>query len=158
MKETENILAKNPAFSSLSEDELNRLMQIANERVYEKGETIFKENSISNSLYIIKSGELEISKISSEKGMGIAILTEGSIFGEMSFIDNKGRSATAITNCQSTLWEVSKSDFDTFVKENPYCGFKIMCQFAKVSISRLRLMNDEVVKQFASIYSNSPVW
>mgnify|MGYP001591470389 FL=1 len=53
------------------------------ELVCKKGEVIFKEGDVSDNAYIIKTGQVEISKGEGKQKVVLAILKDGDIFGEM---------------------------------------------------------------------------
>ena len=58
-------------------------------------QVIFKEGSAGKTVYIVKSGKVEISKMLKSRKVVLTILDKGSIFGEMSLIVDLGRTATA---------------------------------------------------------------
>lgn len=71
------------------------MFQIASEETYQDGQIIFEEGSSGDWIYVVQSGEVEISKkIRGQKAV-IEILKEGEIFGELGFISRQVRSATA---------------------------------------------------------------
>ena len=61
---------------------------------FEKDEIIIKENEFGNDVYIIKDGKVQVSKMYNGKEFVIGTLSKGEIFGEMTIIDEKPRSAT----------------------------------------------------------------
>jgi CRP/FNR family cyclic AMP-dependent transcriptional regulator len=86
------------------------LFLTARKENYRQGEVIFKEGSHGVAVYIIESGRVEISKDVQGKNLVIETLGPGEMFGEMSFIDNEPRSATAITT-EDTVLELLDKDF-----------------------------------------------
>jgi len=56
----------------------------------------------------------------------LAVLKPGDIFGEMAILENKPRSATAISFGDSELLAVSKKNFEVMVKNNPMLGTKLI--------------------------------
>ena len=63
---------------------------------YSAGEVILREGDPSNSVFMIISGRIEITKRSGSKDIVLKQQGKNTIFGEMSLIDGKRRSATAI--------------------------------------------------------------
>ena len=67
-------------------------------------DVLINEGDPSNSIYVLKSGELEILKYDpvSKSHQVIGHVEAGELFGEMSFLDNLPRSATvrATTVCE----------------------------------------------------------
>ncbi|MFW6368725.1 MAG: cyclic nucleotide-binding domain-containing protein, partial [Spirochaetota bacterium] len=65
-------------------------------REYPKGTMVFAESMPGQELYIIQKGSVKITKIVNDNEVLLAVLKPGDIFGEMSLIENKPRSASAI--------------------------------------------------------------
>ncbi len=90
------------------------------ERTYNKDQIVFCENEPGDELYIIKNGNIKISKLISGKEAILAVLKPGDIFGEMALLDNKPRSATSIAAEDNTiLMTINRANFDKLVKEQP---------------------------------------
>lgn len=77
---------------------------------FKAGDVIFKEGSHGLAVYILSSGKVEISKMVQGRKIIVEILGPDDIFGEMSFIDNSPRSATAIA-LEDTVLELVDKDF-----------------------------------------------
>ncbi|NOY08883.1 MAG: cyclic nucleotide-binding domain-containing protein [Spirochaetes bacterium] len=88
-------------------------------RVYPKNTMIFSENEPGNELYIIQKGRVRITKIVDNNEVLLAMLKTGDIFGEMSLLENKPRSASAIAYDDVTLLAVNKANFQLMVKNQP---------------------------------------
>lgn len=71
------------------------MFPIASEETYGDGDIIFEEGSSGDWIYVILSGEVEIYKTFNNKKYIIEILKEGEVFGELSFIGNIKRTASA---------------------------------------------------------------
>lgn len=67
----------------------------SNDEVYQDGAVIFEEGSYSETVYVVKSGAVKISKTVGDKAIVIEVLKEGYIFGELGFIAKSPRTATA---------------------------------------------------------------
>ena len=89
-------------------------------RVYNRESMIFCECQSGTELYIIQKGRVKISKIVDNSEVLLAVLREGDMFGEMALLENKPRSATAITaaeECQ--LLAVNRQNFNQMVATQP---------------------------------------
>jgi CRP-like cAMP-binding protein len=71
------------------------MFQIARYEELNDGQTIFKEGSFGDWMYVVDEGAVEISRTINGKKITIALLPEGEIFGEVAFICKVARSATA---------------------------------------------------------------
>lgn len=63
---------------------------------YKDGQFIIKEGTYGESTYVILLGEVKILKKINNEQVVVAILRKDDIFGEMSFIDRRPRSASAL--------------------------------------------------------------
>jgi len=84
MKKILNIISTTPLFSGLSENELEKVKQIAIDRYYHKGEVIFSEGDEGVGFYVTVSGRVKVFKLSPEgKEQILHILGPGEPFGEV---------------------------------------------------------------------------
>ena len=76
------------------------------------GDTLIREGEPSDCLYILKSGDLIVSKFAEGKPTQLGNIKPGESVGEMSFLDNLPRSATvkAVTPCE--LWMINRPQFE----------------------------------------------
>lgn len=93
---------------------------------YFPGEIIFCQGEIGKELYVVLEGNVKIVRMAGQTEMVVNILREGSIFGEMALLDNKPRSASAISLSNTRLAVVSKLNFQTTTELNPKLMTKII--------------------------------
>lgn len=91
----------------------------AKEVQFKPQEMIFEEGSQSKHLYYIKSGMIRIFKPKNEGHIEIDTLRAGQMLGELSFLDDQPRSASAeaLTSCE--LIEISRSALDEAMSKLP---------------------------------------
>jgi CRP-like cAMP-binding protein len=106
------------------------------DRFFSKGEVVFKEGDSSDYAYIIKNGEVEITKKieGSNETFKIATLGPGEVFGEMGIVSEKPRSASVTATADLTVSEVSYDDFMGILINKPHEGIK----YLRVLFERLR--------------------
>jgi len=64
-------------------------------KIFHKGQVIYKEGQSSNEAYIIKQGAIGLYRLSGNKRINLGILRPGQIFGEMGVISEEKRTASA---------------------------------------------------------------
>jgi CRP-like cAMP-binding protein len=102
-------------------------------RSFKQGETIFREGDSATELFVVESGQVEISS----GGRVLATIGENGIFGEMVLIDKQPRSATASAATDVTLVPVTEKQFLYMVSETPHFALNVMRALA----GRLRAKN-----------------
>ena len=90
------------------------------------GEYIFREGESAKFAYIVKSGEVEITKITSVGEDILASINNPVLFGEMALIDGSPRSAGARAKGDTVVTEVTSAAFSQYIENNPDAAIRIM--------------------------------
>lgn len=106
-------------------------------REFVEGDIIFKEGDPGSSMFIIKSGRVEVSAIKNEQKIVYAELGRGAIFGEMALIDGHPRSATVVALTRTTCVEMSRMLFQKNLEGLPAW----LRSFFQILAERLRETN-----------------
>ena len=85
---------------------------LATEETYQDGQTIFKEGSWGDWVYVILSGSVEISKNVQGQKYVLEVLLSGEVFGELGFIGGMKRTATATAVSETTLGILDREFFE----------------------------------------------
>lgn len=129
-----------PILSDLPEKILELIADVLEEKLYTDGAVIFNEGSEGNTFYIIKSGEIIISKKKT-----LALLQTGDFFGEMSLIDRRPRSATAIAKGMVNLYALSYEHFQELMQAEPETVQIFIFHLLETVVRRLRQTNRELI-------------
>lgn len=134
-------------FSDLSDPELSVVAGIVKKKDFKLGDTIFKESEDGQSIYVIKKGEVKACKIAPDGELfTLTIMKDGDIFGEMSFLDGRPRSATIVAVSDLETYMMDKGDFETLVDNNPRVIFKLMKNIVFTIHSIVRGMNSRYIE------------
>ncbi len=88
-------------------------------RTYPPDSMIFCEGQPGEELYILQRGQVKITKIVDNNEVLLALLKPGDIFGEMALLENKPRSASAISSDEAVMLAVNRANFEQMVKSQP---------------------------------------
>ena len=88
------------------------MYNIAYEETYKNGQVIFKEGSHGDWVYIILSGHVQISRTIEEEKYIIEMLQPGDLFGELAFLGNVERTATARAVGEITVGIIDREFLD----------------------------------------------
>jgi CRP/FNR family transcriptional regulator, cyclic AMP receptor protein len=86
--------------------------QISSYETFQDGQVIFKEGDNGDWLYIVMDGEVQLTKAVGNHKIIIDVIMPGEIFGELSYIDKKPRSATATARGITEVGIVDRDFFD----------------------------------------------
>jgi CRP/FNR family cyclic AMP-dependent transcriptional regulator len=115
-------------------------------KTYPPDTVVFQEGDQGSEMYVIVDGGVEIRKSTSQESAKTLIeLKKGDIFGEMSLIERKPRSATAVTTRPTQLLCITEELFDTVLQKNPDFSRKIIRMLSE----RLRRANT-IIKNIMS--------
>ena len=88
------------------------MFMLANEETYSNGQTIFNENSPGDWVYIIISGNVEIYRSIGGKKYILGYLKAGDVFGEMAFLGNTKRTASAVAVGETVIAAIDRNTLD----------------------------------------------
>jgi signal transduction histidine kinase len=108
-----------PLFADLSEEDLERLYQMAGTVSIPAGELVFEEGSKGDALYVVLDGELEVVKRQGGQDVVLAVRRVGEFIGEMSLLEQAPRSASVRTLRESRLLVISQAAFETLLSCSP---------------------------------------
>jgi CRP-like cAMP-binding protein len=111
-------------------------------RTYSSGEVIISENDAGESAFVIEKGRVAVSKEIDGRKVHIDYMGCEEIFGEMSMIDEKPRSATVVAVEETSVREIHRDNFCALMKESP----EEFVRFLKVIFERLREANSKVAR------------
>lgn len=115
MKRLVEHLSKVDLLRALPPAEMRALMHHVHPRLFAPGTVIVKEGGVGDSLYLVETGDVEVTK----DGEDVAKLGSGDSFGEMSLLTGEPRSATVTASSEVRAWEVIKDDFDRLLSSSP---------------------------------------
>lgn len=144
--ETE-ILRKIPIFQDLSKRELKTISKILYERLYEAGEFMFETGQPGAAMFIIKDGQIQITR-TGKSGEELILATIGNkeFVGELALLDSSPRSASAYVLKQTVALAIFRSDLEKLFESSPELGNKVMRRLATVIGMRLKATNDLLIK------------
>lgn len=109
-----------PIFSSLSREDIAKILGKMEERSFTAGATIFRQGDQGDAFYLIQSGAVQVVV---ESGSGnsetVAILGPQDWFGEMALMSGEPRSATIVAVKDAALWRLSREDWNDLIEKHP---------------------------------------
>ncbi len=118
---------------------------------FEKGELILEEGTSGNEAYIIHSGKVEIFRTIEEKKVVLATVGEDQIFGEMSMIDDRPRSASVIALMNTEVTVIEREEFNELFYSKP----EVLRVYLKNIFETLRNIDQTVIDLTVGITAES---
>lgn len=128
----ENVLAKIPLFSALSEASIMQLANHTYTHIYEKDTIITHEGDVSDVLYVILSGSVKVF-LENRQGecVTLRVLNRGDYFGELSLLDGSSRSASVMTLTKTMLAIIDKPEFLKCLHNTPEIAINLCVELSR---------------------------
>lgn len=128
------LLRRLPLFADLPDDDLDRLCDLARRVSFEAGETVMEEGTPGDGLYVIVTGELEVTTAQGGGDLVLARRGPGEMLGEMSLLEQAPRTATVRATMDSDVVVVEPDAFQRLLADSPETASRVLRTMA----SRLR--------------------
>jgi CRP-like cAMP-binding protein len=133
-------LRRIPLFSGVSDADLDSLASLLIERRFPKHKTIVEEGLSGDYMYVIREGQVKVTKLSSDGREKILELLEaGDFFGEMSLLDSGPRSASVKALSEARVLALSRNDFLTLLRRSPDLAMAVVQELTR----RLRQVDEQ---------------
>jgi CRP-like cAMP-binding protein len=133
--------------TELDDDEAEMLAGLMKTQELKGGDYLIKEGTVDDALHVMVEGNLEVVKRTAADGTAsIAIVREGRLAGELSFIDGKVHTVGLRALCDSKVISLERKDFEAIVDENPQLVYKVMRAVARSAHRIMHQMNDEFIE------------
>ena len=124
-----------PIFSYLPQEDLENIAARLIYRHQARGHIFFQPSEVSDYLYFIDQGEVEVF-YPSHLNQPSLVLTAGDALGELAFITGLTHTVTAITKTEVTVWILRKQDFEEMLQQS-----KSLEKSIKIFLEDPRLQN-----------------
>lgn len=121
----DELFHQHPLFGSLGPEERRDLLRHLKLRSARTGEAIFHEGDEADGLYGVLDGRIIVT-VDSPDGKELTLNTfgPGSFFGEIAFLDGRGRTAAAIAREPSRLIFLGRDSFLPFLRRRPEAALR----------------------------------
>ena len=114
-------------FSSLNDDELGELANLAIERSFMSNEFVFWDGDDPEWFYVVAEGQVKVLKHSSlGREFIIAFFGPGEMFGEVAVFENKPYPASAQAVTETRVVGIKREDFLSFLANRPQVALGII--------------------------------
>ena len=147
-----SVLRRCPLFESLSAEQVEKVAEIATGRNVAEGQSIFRDGSTGDEMYVVVAGTVRISKeIPGAGEEALTLLGPGSYFGEMAAIDDAPRSADAVAHTACGLLAIRREDLDRIMFLDKDLAYAVLWAFVRTLSSRLRETTEKLRSFFTLV-------
>jgi CRP-like cAMP-binding protein len=147
MKDTSKLVLHSSLGAELSEEEAVVLSGLMSPRELVDGEFLISEGKVDDSLYVLLDGKLEVVKhVGADEVTSLAVLREGDLVGELSFVDGEVHTVGLRALCASQVLGLKREDFEKVVDTNPQLVYKVMRAVARSAHRIVHRMNHQFIE------------
>jgi len=136
-----------PFVNDLSDEECERLADIATVIRLEKGDILIEQGKKDDSLYVLIEGRLQVNRSTGGGAqITLACIREGEMAGEMGFLDDSEHSATLQADDISEILQINRKDLEGLLDDHPQTVYKLMRAIAREVHQITQRMNMQFVE------------
>jgi CRP/FNR family transcriptional regulator, cyclic AMP receptor protein len=125
-------------FKEFQPKELEELSAKGSVKTYNRDDVIFSEGEKGQSLFVIRHGTVHIRTSGKKDNVDVVQLGTGAHLGEMPFVNDEPRSATAVALERSELLEIGYDALQAHLDKHPATAVKFYRALAHFLAGRLR--------------------
>ena len=139
--DTRAFLRQVPLFESLSLDELEAVASVTIARTFNRDSVIILAEEEGDVLFLIRGGQVKVSIVSEDgREVILSLLGPGAVFGELSLLDGRPRSANVVATEETELIMLRRADFVQLIYRVPGIATALLAELA----SRLRKTDRQI--------------
>ena len=107
-------------FSGLASSEVRQLVESVDTELREQGDTIYRVGDLSDTIYVLKSGKIKLSRTSEDgKELILYYIRPGEVFGELAITGQELRTGTATVVDDAFICSIRRDHLEEYLGRNP---------------------------------------
>jgi CRP-like cAMP-binding protein len=144
---TIEIQHNSPLGTELEADEIKALAGVISITRLQANDILIKEGTIDDALHIVINGRLAATRnTGGDEYVTLHVLHDGDMAGAMGFIDGTEHSATLRALCDTQVYTLERSAFESLLENHPALVYKVMRSIIRSVHSTLMRMNRQFVE------------
>jgi len=125
-------------FKDFLPNELAKLSAMGVVKTYNQNDTVFEEGDQARSMFVVRLGTVHVRRAGEKQDVDLIQMGTGTHLGEMPFVNDEPRSASAVALERSELLEIGYDDLRAYLDKNPATAVKFYRALAHFLARRLR--------------------
>jgi CRP-like cAMP-binding protein len=146
MNDIGKLVEHSPLGVELENGEIAFLGGLMQEKYLSDGDFLIEDGGSDDSLHVILEGKVEVVKRSGGDYASLAVLREGELAGELSFIDGTPHTVGLRALCDTHVLSLTRQDFEGIIDSHPRLGYKVMRAVARSAHRIVHRMNTEFME------------
>ncbi|MFA6143440.1 MAG: SLC26A/SulP transporter family protein [Sulfurimonas sp.] len=136
-------------FKGRNLDTLTEIETLLEAKSFKKGEVIYSQGDSTGEIFLIRGGSVRLMlPFNEQKNVHLSTLTQGSFFGEFSFLEGSPHYTDTIAASDTTLYMISREAFDRFSEHHKKAALHFMQSLATVLAQRLKVTRTELAEEY----------
>lgn len=119
-------LRKSPLFQGLSDEELQKLMDMAEPVSLRAGDVLIRQGEPGDAAYVVMQGEFEVQKQTGQSLIKIDVRNPGDVVGEMALLSRAPRNATLIAKTDGEVLRIPQEAFETLLQSSTTAAMAVL--------------------------------
>ena len=119
-------LRKSPLFQGLSDEELKKLMDMAEPVSLRAGEILIRQGEPGDAAYVVIRGEFEVQKQTGQSLIKIDVRNTGDVVGEMALLSRAPRNATLIAKTDGEVLRIPQEAFEKLLQSSTTAAMAVL--------------------------------
>lgn len=130
--------------SRLNDHDWARMQECGEIATFEAGATILSEGDASDTLFLVRDGEIRVERDIGGSMIELARVGVGGIFGEMSMLEKSAASASIVATRPVEIVRLGNATIEALIDEDEGFGFRFYQSLAVALSAKLRATNEVV--------------
>jgi signal transduction histidine kinase len=119
-------LRKSPLFQGLSDEELQKLMDMAEPLSLRAGDILIRQGELGDAAYVVIKGEFEVQKRTGQSLIKIDVRNPGDVVGEMALLSRAPRNATLIAKTDGEVLRIPQEAFERLLQSSTTAAMAVL--------------------------------
>lgn len=146
MNDIAKLVEHSPLGVELENGEIEFLGSLMQERRLADGDFLIEDGGSDDSLHVILDGKVEVVKRAGGDYASLAVLREGELAGELSFIDGTPHTVGLRALCDTHVLSLPRPAFEGIIDSHPQLVYKVMRAVARSAHRIVHRMNTEFME------------
>ena len=130
-----------------SDEDAATIAALMDERSLADGDYLCEEGGADDTLHVILDGKLEVvKKTPADAVASLAVLREGDMAGELSFIDGETHTVGLRALADTRIASLTRSTFESIIDEHPQLVYRVMRAVARSAHRIVHRMNADFIE------------